>query len=145
MRFRQLHAGGGTFWPEPSKQGYSYRINFKFATNNGMDNTSKRAKFKVIGCSTFRDMTSQKFSFRKGTSHNDSIFLPPGIEQNSKKSLFCLKTSFLSQNSTPFVFPWFSSKTKKFICSIFRDVSFQKQLQQPPWLTDFAEILPKYV
>ena len=33
---------------------------------------------------------------------------------------------------SPHAFPWFSSKTKNFICSIFRDVSFTKQLQRPP-------------
>ena len=30
-----------------------------------------------------------------------------------------------------------------FICSIFQDVSFKKQLQQPPWSIDFPKILPK--
>ena len=75
LRFRQLR-GGGLFWPGPRKQGYSYRIDLKFATNNGMDDTSKHAKFKVIGCSTFKDMTSQKFIFQKGTSHRDLIFIP---------------------------------------------------------------------
>ena len=57
LRFRQL-SGGGAFWPVPRKQGYSYRIDLKFATNNGTDDTSKHAKFKVIGCSTFRATTS---------------------------------------------------------------------------------------
>ena len=56
LRFCQLHVWGA-FGPRPRKQGYGYRINLKFATNNGMDDTSKHVKFKVIGCSTFRDMT----------------------------------------------------------------------------------------
>ena len=72
MRFRQLRA----FWPRPRKHGNGYRIDSKFATNNGTDDTSKHAKFEVIGCSTFRDMTSQKFPFQKGTSHRNSIFTP---------------------------------------------------------------------
>ena len=77
MRFCQLRGGGGGGgWPGPRKQGYGYRIDVKFPTNNGTDDTSKHEKFKVIGCSTFIDMTSQKFPFEKGMSRN-SIF-PPG-------------------------------------------------------------------
>ena len=75
LRFCQLR-GGGAFWPIPRKQGYGYRIDLKFATNNGTDDTSKHAKFKGIGCSTFRDMTPQKFPFQKRISHRDSIFTP---------------------------------------------------------------------
>ena len=62
--------------PGPRKQGHSYQIDLKFATNNGTNDTSKPAKFKVIDCSTFRDMTSQIFPFKKGTSDRDSIFIP---------------------------------------------------------------------
>ena len=39
------------FWPGSRKQGYSYRIDLKFATNNGKNDTSKHAKFNVIGYS----------------------------------------------------------------------------------------------
>ena len=71
-----MGGGGGEGLARTQKQGYGYRIDLKFATNNVMDNTSKHAKLKVIGCSTFRDMMSQKFPFHKGTSHRDSIFTP---------------------------------------------------------------------
>ena len=80
LKFCQL-LGRGAFWPRARKQGYGCRIHLEISTNNGMDDTSKHAKFKVIGCSTFRDMMSQKFPFQKETSHCDSIFTP-GIEQN---------------------------------------------------------------
>ena len=53
------------FWPGPRKQGYGCRIDLKFATNNDTDDTSKHAKFKVIGCSTFKDMNST-ISFPEG-------------------------------------------------------------------------------
>ena len=77
LRFCQLGGGGGgAFWPESTKQSYGYKIDLKFSTNNGTDDTSKHAKYKVIGCSTFRDMTSQKFPLQKGMSHLDSIFTP---------------------------------------------------------------------
>ena len=78
MRFCQLRGGGGgAFWAEPRKQGYGYHINLIFDINNGKDDTSKHAKFKVIGYSTFRDMTSQRFPFKlNGTSHRESIFTP---------------------------------------------------------------------
>ena len=60
-------------------------------------------------------------------------YLLPRIEQNSKKSLFMPKKYlFWHRAIFPSAFPWFSSKTKKFICSIFRDVSVQKRLQHPP-------------
>ena len=84
-----------------------------------------------FGCSIFRDMTSQKFSFQKETSHRDSIFTPWNRTKLETNHFLCLKTFFLSQNYTPSAFAWFSSKTKKL--KNFRDVLFQKQLQQPPW------------
>ena len=91
MRFRQLRgAGGGRgVWPGPRKQGYGYRIDLKFATNNSTDDTSKHAKFKVIGSSTV-DMTSQKFPFRKGTSHSDSIFTPWNLVKVEKNHFLCM-------------------------------------------------------
>ena len=100
MRFRQLR-GRGAFWPGPRKQGYGrYRIDLKFGTNNSMDNTSKLTKFKGIGCSTFRDITSQKFPFQKGTSHRDSIFTPWNRAKLEQNHFLSLKTSFLAQNYT---------------------------------------------
>ena len=74
--FASYGGGGGGFWAGPRKQGYCYWIDLEFATNNGTNDTSKHAKFEVVRCSTFRDMTSQKFPFQKGTSHRDSIFTP---------------------------------------------------------------------
>ena len=55
-------------------------------------------------------------------------YLLPGIEQTLKDHFLSLKTSFLALTDTfppppPHAFLSFSSKTKKFICSIFRDVS----------------------
>ena len=82
--------GGGAFWPGPRKQGYGYRIDLKFATNNGNDDTNKHTKFKVIGCSTFRDMTSQIFPFQKGTSHGDSIFTPWNRAKLEKSHFLCI-------------------------------------------------------
>ena len=101
MRFRQLRGGGGAFWPGPRKQGYGYRIDLKFATNNGTDYTSKRTKFKVIGCSTFRDMTLQNFLSRR--EQVIAIRYLPWNRANLEKShLLCLKTFFLVQNYNPF-------------------------------------------
>ena len=59
-------------------------------------------------------------------------YLPPGFQQNSTKITFMLENTCSAQSYTPSAFPLFSSKNKNFIGSIFRDVSFQKQLQQPP-------------
>ena len=71
-------------------------------------------------------------------------YLPDETEENFLKNYFLsLKTSFLAQNFTilfiSLVFKW----NKKFVCLIVPDVSFQKQLQQPPWWIDFAKMLPK--
>ena len=91
-------------------------------------------KFYVIGFSTFRDMTSQKFPFQKEMRHCNLIFTPWNRGKLEKKSLLCLKASFLAQSYSPPAFPWFPSKTKNSYvqASAICDVSFQKQLQQPP-------------
>ena len=68
--------GRGPFGPGTENKVAVMMIDLKFATNNGTDGTSKYAKFQVIGCSTFRGMTSQIFSFQTGKSHYDSIFTP---------------------------------------------------------------------
>ena len=88
-------------WSKPRQQGYDYRIDLKFASNNGMDDASKPAKFKVIGCSSFRDMTLQKFSFQKGMSHRDSIFTPWNRAKLEKESLFMPENIFSSTKLYP--------------------------------------------
>ena len=89
--------------------------------------------FKVMAFQLLEIVTSQKFPFHNGTSHRDSIFTSWIQAKLDKNHFLCLKTPFLAQSYTPSAFPLFSSKNKNFICSIFRDVSFQKQLQQAPW------------
>ena len=60
-------------------------------------------------------------------------YLLPGFKQNSTKITFNA-WKHLSWNKfiPPSAFPWFWSETRNFVCSIFQDVSFQKQLQQLP-------------
>ena len=63
-----------------------------------MDDTSKDAKFKGVGLSTFKDMMSQNFFSRKEQVIANR-YLSPGIEQNSKKkSLFMLENIFPGTN-----------------------------------------------
>ena len=76
-------------------------------------------------------MTSQKFPFQNGTSHRDSIFTSWIQAKFNKNHFLCLKTPFLAQSYTPFRISIVFKQKQKFIGSIFRDVSFQKQLQQP--------------
>ena len=47
LRFRQLRGGEGrgAFWPRSRKQGHGWRIDLKFGTDNGTNDTSKHAKF----------------------------------------------------------------------------------------------------
>ena len=56
--------------------------------NNGTDDTSKHAKFKINAFSTFRDMMSQKIPFQKGTSHRDSISTPWNRAKLEKDHLY---------------------------------------------------------
>ena len=113
LRFRQLR--GGAFWLRPRRQGYGYRIDLKFATNNGTDDTSKRAKFNVIGCSTFRDMRSEKFPFQKGTSHRDSIFTSWNRAKLEKQSLFIPENIFSGTKSYPLCISMVFKQNKKII------------------------------
>ena len=55
------------------------------------------------------------------------------------------ETSFLALIYTSLCIFMVLKQNKNFVCSIFQDVSIQKQLQQPPWWIDFAKILPKCV
>ena len=120
LRFRQLREGGA-FWPGPRKQGYGYWIDLKFATNNGMDDSSKHAKFKVIDCSTFRCMTSQKFPFQKGTNHLSSISYPLESSKTRKNHFFCLKKSQFGTKlyPSPLCISMVFKQNKTFICSNF--------------------------
>ena len=54
--------------------------------------------FKVLA---FLLSTSQKFPFRNGTSHCDSIFTPWNRGTLQKNHFSCMKTSFLEQIHTP--------------------------------------------
>ena len=72
----------------------------QFDTNNGTDDTSRYSKFEVIGFSTFRDMTSQKFPLQNGISYRNSI-LPHGMEQNSRKIIFMPENIFPGTNLYP--------------------------------------------
>ena len=124
---------GGAFWPGPRKQGYSNRINLKFAANNGTDDTSKHAKFKVIGCSTFRDMTSQKFPFQMGMSHHDSIFTPWN-RAKVKKSLFMPESIFSGAKLyLPLHFHGFEAKQKNSYLQFFEMSHFENSCSNPPW------------
>ena len=50
---------------------------------------------------------------------------------------------FPGTNLYPLCISMFLKQNKYFVFSIFRDVSFKKQMQQLPWWIDFAKILPK--
>ena len=132
LRFLQLRGGGGggAFRPGPRKQGYGYRIDLKFGTNNGTDNTSKLTKFKGISCCTFRDITSQKFPFQKGTSHRDSIFTLWNRGKLEKYHFLTLKTSFLAQNYT--FHGSIQARQKNSYVQLFEMSHFKNNCSKPP-------------
>ena len=78
-------------------------------------------------------MTSQKFPFQNGTSHRDSEFTPWNRAKLEKKSLFMPENIFPGTNLYPLCISMFLKQNKYFVFSIFRDVSFKKQMQQLPW------------
>ena len=80
--------------------------------------------------STFRDMTSQKFSFHNWTNHCDSIFSPWNRAKLEENYYLCLKKSFLAQIHTALCISTVLKQYKKLIRSKFWDILFQKQLQQ---------------
>ena len=86
----------------------------------------------------------KNFLSSRGTSHRDLIYTP-GIDKNStKKSPFMPQNIFSGKIVPRSAFPWFSSKTKRFICSSFscrRLIS--KTTAATPWQINFVEILPK--
>ena len=133
LRFRQLRGGGGAFWPGPRKQGYGYRIDLKFAINNVTDDTGKHAEFTIIGCSTFRDMTSQKFPFQKGMSHRDSILTPWNQAKFEKKSLFMPENIFSATKLyLPLRFYGFQAKQKNSYVLFFETSHFKNNCSNPP-------------
>ena len=83
------------------------------------------AKFEVDSSFSFGDMTSQKFSQKKETSHPIRLF--------RKTGLTCRKTSFYVQNRSsrpkidpPCQFQQFSSRGKFFHFQNFWDVLMMK-------------------
>ena len=98
-----------------------------------MDDTSKHAKFKVIGCSTFRDMTPQLFPFQKGTSHRDSIFTPWNRAKLGKKSLFMPENIFSGTKLYPSLhFHVFQAKQKNLYVEFFKTSHFKNNWRNPP-------------
>ena len=99
---------------------------FETNFNNGTHDTSKHVFY------TFRDVTSQTFPFQNGTSHRDSIFTPWNRAKLEKNHFFLPKNIFRGTNLYSLCIFMVLKRNKKFVCSIFRDVLFQNQLQQPP-------------
>ena len=83
---------------------------------------------------TFRDMTSQKFLFQNRMSHRNSIFTPYDEGTTTQKqSLFMPENISLGTNLyPPMHFHGFEAEQKNCMFN-FRDISFQKQLQEPPF------------
>ena len=77
------------------------------------------------------EIRRNKNFLQNGTSHAIR-YLSPGIEQNSEKSLFMPGNIFPGKNLYPLYISMVLKQSKKIVCSTFRDISFQKQLQQPP-------------
>ena len=77
-------------------------------------------------------MKSQKFPFQNGTSHRSSVFYPLESSKTQEKSLFMLENIFPGTKLYLLCISMVLKQNKHFVFSIFRDVSFQKQMQQPP-------------
>ena len=141
LRFRQLRSG--LFGPDPEN-----KVNVNWLIWNLI---LVIVCIKLVNTQNFKPFWPfcfQRYDVTKILSRRERViairYLPPGIKQNSKKiTFYAWKHLFRPKIIPPSAFPWFSSETKKFICSIFWKVSFQKQLKQLPWWIDFVKILPK--
>ena len=69
-------------------------IDLKFGTKDGIDNTSKYAKFKVIGFSTLRDMVSQNYPSPEGNKSLRLDIYPLETTKIRGKALFTLENFF---------------------------------------------------
>ena len=132
LRFHQLRGGGGggLFDPNPENKvtfiGSIWNL-LPIMVRMILVNMQNLKLLTVILLEIWRHK-----NFQKGTSHRDSIFTPWNRAKLKKNHFLYLKTSFLAQNYTPLCISIVFKQNKNFICSIFREVSFQKQLQQPP-------------
>ena len=131
LPFRQLR--GGLFGPDPEN---------KVTVNGLIWNLAQIMVWMILV--TMQNFKLMAFLLLEIWRHKNFLskmervivirYLPPGFKQNSTKiTFYAWKHLFWHKVIPPSVFPLFSSKNKNFIGSIFRDVSFQKQLQQPPW------------
>ena len=132
LPFRQLR-GGGLFGPDPEN---------KVTVNGLIWNLAQIMVWMIlVNMQNFKLMAFlllEIWRHKNFLSKMERVivirYLPPGFKQNSTKiTFYAWKHLFWHKVIPPSVFPLFSSKNKNFIGSIFRDVSFQKQLQQPPW------------
>ena len=134
LPFRQLRGGGGgLFGPDPEN---------KVTVNGLIWNLAQIMVWMIlVNMQNFKLMAFlllEIWRHKNFLSKMERVivirYLPPGFKQNSTKiTFYAWKHLFWHKVIPPSVFPLFSSKNKNFIGSIFRDVSFQKQLQQPPW------------
>ena len=132
LPFRQLR-GGGLFGPDPENKVTVNGLIWNLAQIMVWMILVNMQNFKVMAFLLLEIWRHKNF-----LSKMERVivirYLPPGFKQNSTKiTFYAWKHLFWHKVIPPSVFPLFSSKNKNFIGSIFRDVSFQKQLQQPPW------------
>ena len=79
-------------------------------------------KFKESAFSTFRDITSQ-------SCPSEIRYLPPGIDQNSKKSYFMLDNIFSGPKLySPMYFPGFQANQRIHMFNFSRN-----NCSNPPW------------
>ena len=143
LRFRRLRGWG--VWPRHTKQVMVNGLIWNLVPIMVQTILVNTQKFSVIGFSTFRHLTSLNFLSRRERVIA-MRYLPPGIEQNSKKNHFlCLKTSFLAQSYNPLYISMVLKQNKKIHMFNFLRRLISKTTAATPWWVDYAKILPKCV
>ena len=119
---------GGAFLARTQKTSLRYWIDLKFATYNGTDDTGKHAKFKVIGCSTFRDMMSQ--NFHKSSGFN---IYPLKLSKTQKESLFMPENIFSGAKfyPPPCISMVFTQNQKNSYAQFFETSHFRNNCSNP--------------
>ena len=143
LRFRRLRGWG--VWPRHTKQVMVNGLIWNLVPIMVQMILVNTQKFSVIGFSTFRHLTSQKFPFQKGTSHRYAIFTPWNRGKLEKNHFLCLKTSFLAQSYNPLYISMVFKQNKKIHMFNFLRRLISKTTAATPWRMDYAKILPKCV
>ena len=111
--------------PRSKNQSWHQSIEMKLCLSHYSYNSILDAKFEADSSSSFADMTSQIFPWKKRTSHQIWVLTP------EKLRFYVLNRSFWPKIDPPCQFQQFSSRGKFFIFRIFGMCRWEKSSSNP--------------